>query len=238
MAADGVGSRPPLRLGAALFNGDHARLGEEVARLEAAGLDFIHLDVFDGHFVSDLGFPPRTIAALRPLTQLPFEVHLGAQEPLRFVHQLVEAGTDLLVFHIESVAMVYEALFAVREHNVRVGLALAMGTALEQLAPVIEAVDAVLLLSRVTGEGTKGASFDKGALPRVRAVREMIDAAGAPVDLQVAGGVKHEHVAALVDAGATTLALGGGLYRVPDMAAEVASLRQVAANAALQEKAR
>ena len=112
MAARGSGSA--LRLGAALFNGDHSRLGDEVARLEAAGLDFIHLDVFDGHFVSDLGFPPRTISALRPLTKLPFEVHLGAQEPLRFVAPLVEAGTDLLVFHIESVAMVYESLFFVR----------------------------------------------------------------------------------------------------------------------------
>ena len=95
-----------FRLGAALFNGDHGRLADEVARLEEAGLDFIHLDVFDGHFVSDLGFPPRTIAALRPLTNLPFEVHLGARDPLRFVPQLADAGTDLLIFHVESVAMV------------------------------------------------------------------------------------------------------------------------------------
>jgi ribulose-phosphate 3-epimerase len=223
-------------LGAALFNGDHSRLGEEVARLESAGLDFIHLDVFDGHFVSDLGFPPRTIAALRPLTKLPFEVHLGAHDPLRFVPALVEAGTDLLVFHIESVAMLYEALFAAREHRVRVGLALALGTPLEQLAPVIGAVDVVLLLSRVTGEGTKGASFDPRVLPRIRKVREMIQAERARVDLQVAGGIKREHIVALVKAGANTLALGGGLYRVDDMAAEVHNLRQTAAQAAFSEE--
>jgi ribulose-phosphate 3-epimerase len=224
-----------LRLGAALFNGDHSRLGEEVVRLEGAGLDFIHLDVFDGHFVSDLGFPPRTIAALRPLTKLPFEVHLGALDPLRFVPHLVEAGTDLLVFHIESVAMVYEALFAAREHKVRVGLALSLGTPLEALAPVIGAVDAVLLLSRVTGEGTKGASFDPRVLSRVRKVSEMIDAERLLVDLQVAGGIKREHIAPLVTAGASTFALGGGLYRVEDMAAEVRGLRQVASSAAFAE---
>jgi ribulose-phosphate 3-epimerase len=229
------GSSSALRLGAALFNGDHSRLGDEVARLEAAGLDFIHLDVFDGHFVSDLGFPPRTISALRPLTKLPFEVHLGAHEPLRFVEPLVEAGTDLLVFHIESVAMVYESLFFVRQHKVRVGLALALGTPLEQLAPVIGAVDAVLLLSRVTGEGTKGASFDPKVLARLRKVREMIENERAPVDLQVAGGIKREHIPALVKAGASTLALGGGLYRVDDMAAEVRSLRQAASQAAFSE---
>jgi ribulose-phosphate 3-epimerase len=226
-----------VRLGAALFNGDHTRLGDEVARLEAAGVDFIHLDVFDGHFVSDLGFAPRTIAALRPLTRLPFEVHLGAQEPLRFVPALAEAGVDLLIFHVESVAMVYEALFVVREHGLRAGLALALGTPLSRLEPVIAAggrnaiaaLDAVLLLSRVTGEGARGATFDPAVLPRVAAVRGMIDTAGAAVDLQVAGSVKREHVPALVAAGMTSLALGGGLYKAPDMAAEMRNLRRVAA---------
>ncbi len=216
-----------LRLGAALFNGDHGRLAEEVARLEAAGLDFIHLDVFDGYFVSDLGFPPRTIAALRPLTDLPFEVHLGAVDPLRFVPHLVEAGADLIVFHLESVAMLYEAIFKVREHQVNVGLVVTLGTPLAALEPVITQIDAVLLLSRVTGEGARGASFDPLVLPRLRAVREMVDAAGATVDIQVAGGVKREHIPDLVAAGATTLAMGGGLYKVPDMAQEVIEIRKL-----------
>jgi ribulose-phosphate 3-epimerase len=154
---------------------------------------------------------------------------------LRFVEALVEAGADLLVFHIESVTMVYEALFAVREQKVRVGLALALGTPVEQLAPVISTVDAVLLLSRVTGEGTKGASFDPRALPRIRKAREMIDAERVQVDLQVAGGIRREHIASIVQAGATTVALGGGIYRVDDMAAEVQKLRQMASQAAFSE---
>ncbi len=219
-----------VRLGAALFNGDHTRLGDEVKRLEAAGLDFIHHDVFDGHFVSDMGFPPRTIAALRPLTQLPFEVHLGAVEPLRLVPVLAESGTDLLLVHAESLTMLYEALFVVREHNMRAGLVLTMGTSLTVLDSVIGMLDAVLLLSRVTGEGSRGAVYDPRVLPRVRAVRAMIDAAGSEVDLQVAGSVKREHIAELVQAGVNSVAFGGGIYKVPDMAAEVAAIRALVAN--------
>lgn len=217
-----------LRLGAALFNGDHGHLADEVVRLEAAGLDFIHLDVFDGHFVTDLGFPPRTIAALRPLTKLPFEVHLGANDPRRFIPALVEAGTDLIVFHLESVPMPYETIFYVREQQVQVGLAVTLGTPLAALEPVMTQIDAVLLLSRVTGEGTRGASFDPLVLPRLRGVRDMAQTAGAKVDIQVAGGVKRHHIPELVGAGATSLAMGGGLYRVPDMAREVMEMRKSA----------
>jgi ribulose-phosphate 3-epimerase len=203
-------------------------LAEEVTRLEAAGLDFIHLDVFDGHFVSDLGFPPRTIAALRPLTDLPFEVHLGAVDPLRFVPHLVEAGVDLIIFHIESVRMLYETIFIIQEHDVKVGLVVTLGTPVAALEPVISVIEAVLLLSRVTGEGSRGASFDPLVLPRIQAVRKMVEAAGAVVDIQVAGGVKRQHIPDLVAAGATTLAMGGGLYRVPDMAQEVVEMRKLA----------
>lgn len=221
------GPSPRIRLGAALFNGDHSRLAEEVARLEAAGLDFVHLDVFDGYFVSDVGFSPRTIAALRPLTHLPFEVHLGVMEPLRFVPHLVDAGVDLILVHVESLRMLYEGIAAIQEQKVRVGLAVTLGTSVTVLQPVISQLDAVLLLSRVTGESARGmgTTFNPLVIPRVRAVREMITAAGASVDLQVAGGVNRHNAADLVAAGATALALGAGIYKVPNMAQEVAEVR-------------
>ena len=210
-----------------MFNGDHGRLADEVARLETAGLDFIHLDFFDGYFVSDVGFSPRTIATLRKLSRLPFEVHMGVSEPMRFAHALADAGADLILFHIESAQMPFETAFAMRSLKVRAGVAVSLGTPLSSLEPLIGSIDAVLLLSRVTGEGTKGASFDPSVLPRVRAVRESIDARGAACDLQAAGGVNRSNTAALAEAGAATLTLGAGIYAVPDMAAEVAAVRAI-----------
>ena len=229
-----AGSRPDsqgVRLGAALYNGNHARLGDEISRLESAGVDFVHLDVFDGHFVSDIGFAPRTIADLRPLTKLPFEVHLGFDGPLRIMPALAEAGVDLVLMHIEGLAMPYEALRLAGTYGSRVGVVVTLGTPLGCLEPVITLVDSVLLLSRVTGEGAHGSSFDPLVFPRLRAVRELVIAAGTQVDIQVAGGVRHEHVRDLVAAGATTLAVGGGIYRVPDMAHAISEMRDAAVQA-------
>ncbi len=217
-----------IRLGAALFNGEHARLGDEVKRLAAAGLDFVHLDVFDGYFVSDVGFAPRTIAALRPLTRLPFEVHMGVNEPLRFVPALVDAGVDLILFHIESVLMAFETLFAIRAQGVHAGVALSLGTPISAVEPLLASCDAVLLLSRVTGEGIRGAGFDTSVLPRIRAVRQALGPTQAACDLQVAGGINRTNASAVAAAGAETLTIGSGIYKASDMARETAEIRALA----------
>jgi len=225
--------RPPgVRLGAALFNADHGRLAEEVARLETAGLDFVHLDVFDGYFVPDIGFPPRTIAALRKLTRLPFEVHLGVREPLRFAAPLIDAGVDLILFHLESAAMPFETLFALRALGVKAGVALSLGTPVSALDPLLASCDACLLLSRVTGEGTRGASFDDSVLLRLQTARAAMARRGVQAELQAAGGVNRTNAAALVEAGAAALTLGAGIYKAADMARETAEIRAVAAGAA------
>lgn len=220
-----------MRLGAALFNGNHARLGDEVKRLTDAGMDLIHFDVFDGNVIPDLGFPPRTLEHLRPLTPLPFEVHLIAADPTRFIQPLAEAGVNLLFLPVETTTMLYETIYTVREHKMQVGISFTLGAPLSALEAAVELVDAVLLLSRVTGESTRGASFNPLALPRLKRARSIIDAAGAKVDLQVAGGINRSNILETQRAGATTASLGAGIYKVQDMKQEVDEIRALLENA-------
>jgi D-3-phosphoglycerate dehydrogenase len=214
-----------VRIGSALFNADHSKLGDELRRVEAAGVDFIHFDVFDGYFVPDQGFPARTISWLRPLTKLPFEVHLAANDPQRFLAPLVEAGVDLVFLPAESTPLLYETIFTVRERGLKVGLCLALGTPLSLLSATLPMLDAVLLLGRVTGEGKRGRDFNNLVVERVQAVRRMIDEGDYTVDLQAAGGLETANCIEVCRAGATSLPIGGALHREPDMAAFVAYLR-------------
>jgi ribulose-phosphate 3-epimerase len=214
-----------MRVGAAIFNADHARLGEELARVEAAGIDFIHFDVFDGHLVTGLGFPPQTIAALRLRSSLSFEAHLGAVDPLRFVPPLAEGGVDLVLLHPEGAPMLYETLAAIKAMPLKVGLALGLGTPLSVLEPVAPLLDTVLLLSRPAGEAVQGASFDPLVLDRVQLCREML---GDETELQVAGSVRAEHSTALVAAGVDAIALGAALFRAGDLEEELRRFRTAA----------
>ncbi|WP_298123218.1 ribulose-phosphate 3-epimerase [Brevundimonas sp.] len=194
-----------------ILSADFARLGEEVAAIQAAGADWVHIDVMDGHFVPNLTIGPAVVRALRPHTTLPFDVHLMVAPVDPWLEAYREAGADVLSVHPESGPHVHRTLGRIRQLGARAGLVLNPGTPVEALDPVIDLVDLVLVMSVNPGFG--GQAFLDTALRKIAAVRARLDAAGSSATLQVDGGVTADNAAACVAAGADALVAGTAAFR-------------------------
>lgn len=207
---------------------DFARLGEEVAALEAAGADWIHVDVMDGHFVPNLTMGPDIVKALRPHTSLPFDVHLMVAPVDPWLEAYRAAGAEVLSVHPESGPHLHRTLGRIRQLGARAGLVLNPGTPVAVVEEVIDMVDLVLIMSVNPGFG--GQSFIDSALRKIARVRALLDAAGSPAVLQVDGGVTAANAAACVDAGATALVAGTAVFRggPSAYAANIAALKGMA----------
>jgi ribulose-phosphate 3-epimerase len=194
-----------------ILSADFARLGEEVAAIQAAGADWVHIDVMDGHFVPNLTIGPAVVRALRPHTTLPFDVHLMVAPVDPWLEAYREAGADVLSVHPESGPHVHRTLGRIRQLGAKAGLVLNPGTPVEALDPVIDLVDLVLVMSVNPGFG--GQAFLDTARRKIAAVRARLDAAGSPATLQVDGGVTADNAAACVAAGADALVAGTAAFR-------------------------
>ena len=204
---------------------DFARLGEEVAALETAGADWVHVDVMDGHFVPNITIGPEVVKALRPHTKLPFDVHLMVAPVDPWLEAYREAGADILTVHPESGPHLHRTLRRIRELGARAGLVLNPATPVETLDWTIDDVDLVLIMSVNPGFG--GQSFIDASLRKIEAVRARLDAAGSDAVLQVDGGVTAANAAACVSAGATALVAGTAVFKggASAYAANIAALK-------------
>ncbi|MFN7533412.1 MAG: ribulose-phosphate 3-epimerase [Brevundimonas sp.] len=211
-----------------LLASDFARLGEEVAALEASGADWVHVDVMDGHFVPNLTVGPDIVKALRPHTSLPFDVHLMVTPVDPWLEAYRAAGAEVLSVHPESGPHVHRTLGRIRQLGARAGLVLNPGTPVAVVEEVIDWVDLVLIMSVNPGFGGQG--FIDSALRKIERVRTLLDAAGSPAVLQVDGGVSAANAAACVDAGATALVAGTAVFRggPSAYAANIAALKGTA----------
>ena len=190
---------------------DFARLGEEVAALETAGADWVHVDVMDGHFVPNITIGPEVVKALRPHTKLPFDVHLMVAPVDPWLEAYREAGADILTVHPESGPHLHRTLGRIRQLGAKAGVVLNPGTPLAALEEVVELVDLVLLMSVNPGFG--GQSFIGSTLRKIERTRALLDAAGSKAHLQVDGGVTAANAAACVAAGADALVAGTAVFR-------------------------
>jgi ribulose-phosphate 3-epimerase len=213
-----------------ILSADFAHLGDEVDAVVAAGADLIHFDVMDNHYVPNLTVGPLVCEALRKHgVKVPIDVHLMVKPVDRIVPDFAAAGASYISFHPEASEHVDRTLQLIRERGCKSGLVLNPATPLDWLDHVLDKVDLVLLMSVNPGFG--GQQFIEAVLPKIAAVRALIDASGLPVRLEVDGGVKVANIGRIAAAGADTFVAGSAIFGAPDYAATIAAMRREVANA-------
>ncbi|MCM3632132.1 MULTISPECIES: ribulose-phosphate 3-epimerase [Paenibacillus] len=207
-----------------ILSADFSQLGSEIKSIEEAGADWVHIDVMDGKFVPNLTFGPPVIGAVRSVTKLPFDVHLMIERPELSIQDYIAAGADRITIHLEACAHLHRTIYAIKEQGLPVGVALNPATPVQSLAPVLEDIDMVLIMTVNPGFG--GQSFIPYSTTKLRELRSMLEARSLThVDVQVDGGINAQTAALVREAGANVLVAGNAVYNAPNRAEAIASLR-------------
>jgi ribulose-phosphate 3-epimerase len=212
------------KIAPSILSADFARLGDEVRAVAAAGADYIHVDVMDGHFVPNITIGPLVVEAVRKVTDLPLDVHLMIENPDLYIPDFARAGSDIIVVHAEATHHLHRTVQLIKSFGKRAGVSLNPATPLNVLDYILEELDLVLLMTVNPGFG--GQSFIEACLPKIHALRAMLDKRGLETELEVDGGVKTANIDRIAHAGADVFVAGSAVFGSPDYAATIAELKR------------
>ncbi len=215
-----------IKIAPSILASDFSKLGEEIARVEKAGADIIHIDIMDGHFVPNITVGPVVVQSLRKVTKLPFDVHLMIEDPDRYIDQFLEAGADIISVHAEGNNNLHRTLQLISNGGARPSIALNPATPLSVLDSILSDVDMVLVMTVNPGFG--GQQYIESMTEKVRELRQMAIQRGMKLDIEVDGGIDTENIHMITEAGANIIVAGSTIYNAPDAAEIIHSLRQSA----------
>ena len=220
-----------IKIAPSILSANFAKLGEDIKDVERGGADYIHVDVMDGHFVPNITIGPLIVDAIRPVTQLPLDVHLMIENPDQYIEMFAKAGADIISVHVEACPHLHRTIQLIKSTGAKAGVVLNPHTPVSTIHHVIEDVDLVLLMTVNPGFG--GQSFIHSVLPKIREVADLVAEKNLDVEIEVDGGVNPETARLCVEAGANVLVAGSAIYNQQDRSQAIQSIRHGVNSAAI-----
>lgn len=212
-----------IKIAPSILSADFSILADEVASLEKAGADYIHVDIMDGHFVPNITFGPGVVKALKRKTSLPLDVHLMIENPDQYIDAFIEAGADIVTVHVEAATHLQRTLSTIRKKGVKAGISLNPATPVQYVDYVLDDIDMVLIMTVNPGFG--GQKFIPSMIPKIQKVRDLVEGMKHAIEIEVDGGITPDNVDSVIAAGANVIVAGSAVFQASDRKKVVQDLR-------------